>query len=1008
VCLEGPHTITIKVTCGKAGPNTNGSCAIQDEPGYDTASYDASDFDHTVTITGVQQYPIDRRNGISVNGVFQYHALAAGNSPGVTTTEWIGGVASGSSAVAPSALREQADSPIPTTHSESLPVKALDTDDGNFEGRFSIFLPPPPGARLFLVTVTACGNKKDSRVLSYEDNECQTSGTTSCPAACEGRPIRLSNGNMRMTDQDPLPGSEQFPMRRTYDLRGAAPGPFGYGWTTPFDARLTSFQSSGRDFLDIRTTSNSEYVFQNIGDTWTQMWPKGTAPATLVPGSNTYTLREPRSVIETVFDSVSGHLIRIHSRASGRDVILSYVNGVPAHASDSWGNWGWTLSADGANRIATIAVDGTSLVWTYNYGNEGSLASVLGPSGAAWRTYTYWGGPSFHGFELKEARDARGNLIESHEYQAGTNNTLSSISDRDDITSVSYERTGRDQFETVTRTTSGTGATTDYYIRSIADRPRTVQVIGHCATCGTDDAVFAYDAATGQMLREQDARGYITVRTFDLNDRVTSVAGPYRPAGCDPVSDAAHCRQAPTSLLTVDLLPTNATITTGYAYGDANWPDIVTLTSTNSALTPSQVRTTAVDLDPATGTVTRQVVTGITGIPAEAAEYTTTTTLYDGTAGTAFDPGGAFDAAWTSLPQPAGLRRSTDGPRTDVSDTTTWVYYPIDPSVPASWRGHLAAIRNAAGHTTRFENYDVFGNAARVVDANGVATEQTFDAMGRVLTSTLKSVAGCDTAADPLCATDLVSSRTYLPALGPLATTTLPGGGTTSYDYDSLGRTTATTRQITASAYERIEYDFDTATGRKSAERYLAGHPGSWTVTRSDAFQYDSFARLSEIDHPDGTKIVYHYDGASNVSTVQDERHTTANTSYAYDASNRLAAVTQTLSTASGGQIVTAYAYDIHGNLTSVIDPNGNVTSYVYDDFGRMLSQTSPVTGATNYTYDPSGNLLMTTDANGVSTTRSYDALNPFSRLRPTERLPRPPHGLTTALPPSLGAGSPQ
>jgi RHS repeat-associated protein len=329
-----------------------------------------------------------------------------------------------------------------------------------------------------------------------------------------------------------------------------------------------------------------------------------------------------------------------------------------------------------------------------------------------------------------------------------------------------------------------------------------------------------------------------------------------------------------------------------------------------------------------------------------------------------------------SLSQPAGLRKISDGPRTDVADTTAWVYYPLDTAVPAQWRGRLAAIRNAAGNVTRFENYDVFGNAGRLVDANGVAAEATFDAMGRVLTSTLKGVAGCDTTADPLCATDIVSSRTYQPALGPLASTTMPGGGTTTYEYDSRGRTSATTRQVTAAAYERIEYDYDPATGRKSAERYLAGHPGAWTVVRSEAFQYDTFARLREIDHPDGSKVVYRYDGANNLTSVQDERHTAANTTYAYDSTNRLSLVTQTLSSAPSSQVATAYAYDIHGNLTSVTDPNGNVTSYVYDDFGRMIQQTSPVTGATTYTYDPAGNLLSTIDANSVTTTRVYDALN--------------------------------
>jgi hypothetical protein len=57
--------------------------------------------------------------------------------------------------------------------------------------------------------------------------------------------------------------------------------------------------------------------------------------------------------------------------------------------------------------------------------------------------------------------------------------------------------------------------------------------------------------------------------------------------------------------------------------------------------------------------------------------------------------------------------------------------------------------------------------------------------MGRVLTSTVAAVPGCDTSADPLCATDLVAARTYSSTTGTLASEQRPAGNMT---------TTATTR----------------------------------------------------------------------------------------------------------------------------------------------------------------------------------------------------------------------
>ena len=949
-CLKGTHTEVLRVRCGKAKPD--GSCGIPDDPGFDTKTFS---FDHTPAITNTEGIPDDGGSGYPT-GAIHYHAKAVSGNL-LVTGEWL----FGSSGV----------NCCFTVYPEGDPFNTSDYWSP-YSGS-----PDGSGSTALLLTVTECNDLKTFAVVNAVDNDCGTAcGGSQCsagPAACAGNPIRLSNGNMRMSERDPLPANEALFLGRTYDSRGVA-GFFGSGWTSPFDAhlRIAQSQSLGTNFAEIRTPSNSKYIFQNADGGWLQVWPKGTTPAVLTPGAGIYTLREAQSTIETVYDAASGRLVRARSRsAGGREAVISYVNGLPAHVADSWGDWAWTIASDASNRISTITVDGTSLVWTYTYDGSGNLASVTGPGNSAWRTYTY----TNQG--LTEARDARGNLIESHAYSPNPfiTRATQSLSDHDDITNIEYQLPGRDEFEKITRTTSGNGSTTDFYTRLIAGRPRTVQVVGHCATCGTNDAVYAYDNATGHLLREQDARGFITVRTFDTADRVLSIAGPYQPDGCDPLSDANHCRQTPASLLTATLSPTTSTLTTTFGYGDSTWTDVATLTTVASVLAPNQVRTTSAQLDPATGMVTQQVTTGLTGDPAQSVQYTATTTLYDGTEGAAFNPGGAFDAAWLSLPQPTGLRKSNDGPRTDVADTTTFVYYPIDAAVPASWRGQLAAVRNAAGHVTRLENYDVFGNAGRTIDPNGVVTEATFDPIGRLLTSTLKGVSGCDTTADPLCATDIVSSRTYQPALGPLASTTAPRGETTTYEYDARRRTTATTRQISTTAYERIEYDYDPATGHKSAERYLGGHPGAWTITRSDAFQYDSFARLSQIDHPDGTKIVYHYDGANNLISVQDERHTTPNTTYAYDPANRLSSVTQTLSTAPGGHIATAYAYDVHGNLTSVTDPNGNVTSYAYDDFGRMLRQTSPVTGVTNYTYDEAGNLISTTDANTATTTRSYDAL---------------------------------
>src|SRR5437667_4266096 len=164
--------------------------------------------------------------------------------------------------------------------------------------------------------------------------------------------------------------------------------------------------------------------------------------------------------------------------------------------------------------------------------------------------------------------------------------------------------------------------------------------------------------------------------------------------------------------------------------------------------------------------------------------------------------------------------------------------------------------------------------------------------------------------------------------------------------------------------------------GTRASEIVSAFQNNSWVVMKSETYTYTSDGHLSTIVHADNTRQLFGYLPDGTLSSVQDENHSTPNTVYAYDPANHLSTVTQTLAGAPGGQVVTRYAYDVQGNLTSVTDPNSNVTTYVYDDFGRMQRQTSPVSGVTTYTYDSAGNVLTTTDANGATTTRTYDALN--------------------------------
>ncbi|HYC87626.1 MAG TPA: RHS repeat-associated core domain-containing protein [Thermoanaerobaculia bacterium] len=818
-----------------------------------------------------------------------------------------------------------------------------------------------------LIKAIACEAK-------YATDTVTVGGEKNCPIEpreckeCPGDPVNTGSENMRYEDVDPLPG---YALRRTYDSRTNEVGFFGARWFSAFDARLVSFiDIDGLRYVTVTAPDRSWMMFEGSAGTYRQIGPGRERDARLVQladGRWRQTLPGGREVREF---NTAGRLIAIRDVGSGRETWFVWSGDLPARIEDSWGNWALNVITDTTTRrITEIAPEGRpDLAWRYTHDYQ--LLRVDAPLGV-WRTYEYdMPHVASHLYRLTVARDGAGNVIEMHAYHNDSGRTLSSYGPRGEIDSF-VSGSGRIAREMTSTIRYRNGRTEVHYKRRVAGQWRTVEISDTCGSCGERERAFVYDG-WGNIIRVQGADGYITTHTYDgAGLRELSTTTAQRPETCDPATATDRCHLSVDALATVTLTATTATQAIAYAYEDTHWPDRVTRTTTASVLVPGQSRLESVTFHPANGEVLTRTVTGWTGIPARHETRITTTLFYDGTEGAAFAPGGAFATAWLSLPQPV-RPKATDGARADVSDVATFVYYPIDPAVPAGLRGQLAATRNAHGHITRYEDYDAFGNARRVVDPNGVVTESTFDALGRRTGSTVRAVAGCDTTADPLCATDLTSTWTYSGA-GPLATQRSPGGGVTATTYDARGRVATVSRGPAATDLrERIDTMYDPNNGNKSAERHLARENGAWVEKRGVSYAYNLAEELSSVTYAGNASVAYQYDPAGRITSQRDENHAAPNTLYAYDPAGRLREVKQKL---GSGFAITTYGYDLHGNLTAVTDPNGNLTRYVYDDFGQLLRQESPVSGVTTYTYDATGNLLTTTDARGALTTRTYDAL---------------------------------
>ena len=340
-------------------------------------------------------------------------------------------------------------------------------------------------------------------------------------------------------------------------------------------------------------------------------------------------------------------------------------------------------------------------------------------------------------------------------------------------------------------------------------------------------------------------------------------------------------------------------------------------------------------------------------------EVITTYTSYGGLPQTVtlqgFTPSGTAVSRTISLQMGSLGPSQIDGPRTDVSDITTFEYHSLavdcDPDenpVPADKCGRLKQVTNALGHITTYDEYDEHARLLRMTDPNGLETAYTYDARGRVLSVTQTPPTG----------SARVTTYTY-DNTGQLKTVSTPDGVTLTYGYNAAHYLTS----ITDNLGNKIQYGYDLNGNRTDEDVY---DPNSVLVRTVDT-AYDVRDRVSQINAA-GSITDLIFDALGNLTSEQDPLdHTTI---HEYDPLNRLV---KTIDALSG---VTEYDYDVNDNVVQVKAPNGATTAYLYDDLGNLLQEVSPDRGTTTYTYDAAGNRITQTDAKDQVTTYQYDALN--------------------------------
>jgi len=767
---------------------------------------------------------------------------------------------------------------------------------------------------LLFTTVAHAGyDGKDSP----PDLFCEQGKTAGSNPAFGGKPVSLFSGMETFAPSTDLTLGSLYPIRitRSYNSKTTYDSPLGYGWAINYDKRLYTY------------ADNSATVRRECGKKYRFAWysPSGftslsTDAGILVQNTDgTYSYTDIYGEKEH-YDS-QGRLVSMVD-TKGNALVFSYTAAtrdflfglLPYNLDQSTSlivAYDYHLSKieekDASGNLTGVRVD-----FHYDSGT-GRLVDMTDSTG---RTVSY-------------DHDIIGNLISvaglvgSSAYgysNAGNYHLLTSIDEGSGVYVNTYTA-GK-----VTRQTHGMGIIDfEYLIPYQKTRMTTYIKDSSGSLLNTQTKTVEFDT-NGVPVKVTDTFGNITTYVRESTTRIREEGHADIVTGITTTTAYTYDSNGNT-LTKTEAVGTSLEKMASYTYDPAY--SKVQTTTILSVVNPALYSVTTNSYDPANGNLLTTTETGFSG---DGTPYMYTTTYgYDG----------------------AGHVTSIDGPRTDVTDLTSYVY---DPTT-----GFLTSTTQPIIGTTTYSNHDALGNPQTVTDPNGNSTTYTYDTNGRV--STVKAPG--DTNATQYF---YVSGCSSCGGANKIDYILMPLGHKIDYEYDDLSNLIT----IIDNAGNTINYTYDSEGNRLGEEtRNING-----VLINTQGYLYDALNRLAQIKNFDASYTAYGYDGRGNrISVKQPNDADNVVTRYEYDALNRLTAVVQP------GDVSTSYGYNSNSNLTSVTDDNGHATTYIYDDKGRVYQIVSPDTGTTTYSYDPAGNLISKTDAKEVTTTYSYDALNRLTNI---------------------------
>jgi RHS repeat-associated protein len=762
---------------------------------------------------------------------------------------------------------------------------------------------------------------------------------------CAGDPITLSTGNEFHDELDADLGALSLHRYYNSDM-GITSANIGSNWRHSFDRSL-SYTTEGGTSATLYRDNGSIVIFRLKDGAWTV---DPDVQDKLVSTASGWTYFEAATRQHETYD-MSGYLTSIvdvnglvtsmtYSTADTPTSVAPYAN-LLLTVTDAHGR---TLSFTyvpglyaWSSRLSTVTLPDGGVI-SYSYADDSAtqvsnLGQVTYPDGSK-KTYQYtmnqgdipW--PN----ALTGVVDEKGVLYTEISYDNQGRATGSHLAGGADATSIVYNTDG------TTSVTYPLGVTTTLNFAVMNYDTRTTGVSSPCgAACQQPNAAATYDS-TGHTTSTTDFNGNVRGTTFDANGLLTeeiAASGTSAQRTTDTTWDTS-LRQP---------LTRTAKDNTGKLVSTEGWAYNATGQTTAQCL-----------IDPV---VAPSYTCAPNGAAPTGVRRTTTTycTVVDGSA----------------CPL-VGLPLTVDGPRTDVTDTVSYAWYPTTDESGCGTVGgschHLGDLKSStdgAGLVTTYVSYDKAGRVTRVKDPNGVLTDFTYTPRGWLASKTVRAnISGAASSSDA------VTTVLYDPT-GTVHSMTDPDGVKVAYTYDAAHRLT----DITDASGNHIHYTLDAAGNRTSSQVLTS----TGTVVRSKGRTFNALGQLTAMT--DGlNRTVFSasfsdsYDANGNLVRSQDGLG--HQTKQAFDGLNRLASTLQNYqgtdtATANSQTVNTFDALDRVGGFS---DPDGLNTAYDIDAFGNSTALHSPDTGTTSHTFDVAGNALTSVDATNNSRSRTYDADN--------------------------------